>query len=139
MTVKSNNYNVEQIGSFENLLKREWRGFYGKYFVGKELGLTGCEVSINCLPSKKGMPFVHSHKKNEELYIILRGNGIFHVDGIEFQIQEGSLIRVAPEGGRAISAGNEDMYFICIQSEAGSLSQATLEDGIRLSTKTSWM
>lgn len=139
MTVKSNNYSVEQIGSFENLLKREWRGLYGKHFVGKELGLTGCEVSINCLPSKKGMPFVHSHKKNEELYIILRGNGIFHVDGIEFPIQEGSLIRVAPEGGRAISAGNEDMYFICIQSEAGSLSQATLEDGIRLSTKTSWM
>jgi mannose-6-phosphate isomerase-like protein (cupin superfamily) len=139
MTVKGNNYCVEQIGLFENLLKREWRGLIGKHFVGKELGLTGCEVSINCLPAKKGMPFVHSHKKNEELYVVLRGKGIFHVDGIEFPIQEGSLIRVSPKGERAISAGDADMVYICIQSEVGSLSQATLEDGIRSSSKTSWM
>lgn len=33
----------------------------------------------------------------------------------------------------------EDLYFICIQAEAGTLSQATLEDGIRTATKTSWM
>lgn len=30
------------------------------------------------------------------------------------------------------------LNFICIQAEAGTLSQATLEDGFRLETKTSW-
>jgi uncharacterized cupin superfamily protein len=139
MTIKNKNYSAEQTGPFETLLEREFMGFHGKYFIGKELGLTGSEVSLNRLPAGKGIPFVHAHKKNEELYIVLRGNGTFFVDGEEFPIQEGSLIRVAPAGERAFKAGSEDLYFICIQTEAGSLSQATLEDGIRLATTTSWI
>ena len=139
MGEQQSNYGAEHIGPLENLLKKDFMGFMGKYFIGKELGLTGCEVSLNRLPAGKGMPFVHSHKKNEELYIVLRGSGVFFMDGDEFPIQEGSLIRVAPEGERAWKAGDEDLYFICIQAEAGSLSQATLEDGIRTATKASWM
>lgn len=139
MTTTGKHHSVEHIGPLETLLQRDFMGFHGKYFVGHELGLTGCEVSINRLPAGKGMPFVHSHKKNEELYIVLKGNGTFFVDGEEFPIQEGSLIRVAPDGERAWKAGDEDLYFICIQAEAGSLSQATLEDGTRLETKASWM
>jgi mannose-6-phosphate isomerase-like protein (cupin superfamily) len=139
MTVQGKNYSAEHAGPFETLLQRDFMGFHGKYFIGENLGLTGCEVSLNRLPAGKGMPFVHAHKKNEELYIVLRGNGTFFVDGEEFPIQEGSLIRVAPEGERAWKAGSEDLYFICIQAEAGSLSQATLEDGIRLPTTTSWI
>jgi len=139
MTEKQRNYSVEHSGPLEELLQREFMGFHGKYFIGKELGLTGCEVSLNRLPAGKGMPFIHSHKKNEELYIVLKGSGIFYVDGEEFPIEEGSLIRVAPDGERAWKAGDEDLYFICIQAEAGSLSQATLEDGVRTATKASWM
>ncbi len=139
MTIKGENFTAEQTGPFETLLQREFMGFDGKYFIGKELGLTGCEVSLNRVPAGKGMPFVHAHQKNEELYIVLRGNGLFFADGEEFPIEEGSLIRVAPEGERAWKAGDEDLYFICIQAEAGSLTQATLVDGIRLKTKASWM
>lgn len=139
MTIQGKHFTAEHIGPFETLLQRDFMGFHGKYFIGNELGLTGCEVSLNRLPAGKGMPFVHSHQKNEELYIVLRGSGIFYADGEEFPIQEGSLIRVAPEGERAWKAGDEDLYFICIQAEAGSLSQSTLEDGIRLKTRASWM
>lgn len=139
MTIQKENYSVEHTGSFETLLQRDFMGFHGKYFIGKELGLTGCEVSLNRLPAGKGIPFVHAHKKNEELYIVLRGSGTFFVDGDEFPVQEGSLIRVAPAGERAFRAGDEDLYFICIQTEAGSLTQATLEDGFRLATTTSWI
>ena len=139
MTIKEKHYSVEHTGPFETLLQRDFMGFPGKYLIGSQLGLTGCEVSLNRLPAGKGMPFVHTHKKNEELYIVLRGSGTFFVDGEEFPIQEGSLIRVAPEGERAWKAGSEDLYFICIQAKAGSLSQATLEDGIRRATTTSWI
>jgi len=139
MTTQGKNYSAEHTGPFETLLQRDFMGFPGKYFIGEKLGLTGCEVSLNRLPAGKGMPFVHAHKKNEELYIVLRGTGTFFVDGEEFPIQEGSLVRVAPAGERAFKAGSEDLYFICIQAEAGSLSQATLEDGIRLATATSWI
>ena len=121
MTVHQKNYSAEHVGPLEALLQRNFMGFNGKHFIGSELGLTGCEVSLNRLPAGKGMPFVHTHTKNEELYIVLRGSGIFYVDGEEFPIQEGSLIRVAPAGERAWKAGEEDLYFICIQAGAGSL------------------
>lgn len=139
MTTQGKNFSAAHTGPLETLLQRDFMGFNGKYFIGQELGLTGCEVSLNRLPAGKGMPFVHSHKKNEELYIVLGGSGIFYVDGEEFPVSEGSLVRVAPEGERAWKAGDEDLYFICIQAQAGSLTQATLEDGIRLPTITSWM
>ena len=110
------NYSVENIGPLEDLSKLDFMGFHGKYFVGKELGLTGCEVSLNRLPAGKGMPFVHTHKKNEELYIVLRGSGIFYVDGVEFPIHEGSLIRVDLEGERAWKAGDESSATLWMNS-----------------------
>ena len=96
-------------------------------------------MTINRLPAGHAAPFVHAHKKNEELYIVLRGSGAFYVDGEEFPLMEGSLVRVAPDGARALAAGEEDLYFICIQAEAGSLTQATLEDGYRTPVAASWM
>ena len=77
--------------------------------------------------------------RNEELYIILKGSGIFSVDGEEFPIQGGSLIRVAPAGSGPGRPFLRICTFICIQAEACSLSQATLEDGVRSPTKASWM
>jgi len=140
MTDRANNFTAAHIGPLESLADHEFRGLKGKRFVGRELGLTGCEVSLNRLPAGKAMPFVHAHTKNEEFYIVLRGSGTFFVDGEEFTVQEGSLVRVAPQGERSWKAGDEDLYFICIQAEAGSLAQATLEDGFRVPTaKASWM
>lgn len=132
------NYSLEDMGPFESLVEHEFRGRKGKYFIGKNLGLTGCEVSLNRLEAGQVTPFVHAHKKNEELYIVLSGNGTFFVDGEEFPIQEGSLVRVAPEGARSWRAGDKDLYFICVQSEVGSLTGATLEDGFRVDVQTSW-
>lgn len=132
-------YTYEQLGSLENLVEHNFMGLVGKFFLGEKLGLSGCEVSLNRLPAGQGMPFVHAHKMNEELYIVLRGSGTFYVDGEEFPIREGSLIRVAPEGARAWKAGDEDLYFICVQSEVDSLSQATRKDGFHLPAKASWM
>ncbi|MDE7265152.1 MAG: cupin domain-containing protein, partial [Clostridia bacterium] len=39
------------------------------------LGLTGAEISVNTLPAGASVPFVHSHKQNEEIYAILEGEG----------------------------------------------------------------
>ena len=51
---------------------------YTKVNVGNEprtelhdlLGLTGAEISFNNLPAGAGVPFIHSHKNNEEIYIV---------------------------------------------------------------------
>jgi uncharacterized cupin superfamily protein len=134
---------VAHTGNLESLAEREYAGATGKHsgklFLREELGLTGCEVSLNRLPAGKGMTFVHAHKRNEEVYIVLRGTGTFFVDGDEFEVREGSVIRIAPSGERAWKAGAEDLYFVCVQTDAGSLEQATREDGVVVQAKASWM
>ncbi len=139
MKKEGKNFTAIDAGPFAALLEKDFRGVKGKYFVGEELGLSGCEVSLNRLPAGKGTPFVHAHKMNEEVYIIIGGEGMFYVDGNEFPVREGSVVRVAPAGERAWKAGDSDLYYICIQAAAGSLTQATLADGVRLATKASWM
>lgn len=137
--MEKKNFQVVNMGDFKDLLEKKFNGGKGKYFIGQDIGLTGCEVSINCLPAGQSVPFVHAHKKNEELYIITGGSGTFFIDGEEFPVQEGSLIRISPNGQRALKAGKQNLYFICVQSQENSLEQATMQDGIIVEAKASWM
>ena len=77
---------------------------YAKTTVGKEgrvelhekLGLTGAEISVNELPAGVGVPFVHSHKENEEIYGILAGKGKAVIDGETVDLTAGDWLRIAP-------------------------------------------
>lgn len=111
----------------------------GRIMAGSELGLSGCEISLNFTKAGEFTPFVHSHKLNEEVYIVISGKGKLSVDGEEFAIREGSIIRIAPAGERAIKAESDDLVYLCVQAQAGSLTQATMEDGIINESKASWM
>lgn len=139
MATRESRYSVFNMGTFAALGEKESAGTKGRIMLGAALGLTGCEISVNSTPPGKFIPFVHSHKLNEEVYIIVGGKGVFHVDGKEFAIREGDVIRVAPEGKRAIRAGDETLIYICIQAQRGSLTQATMDDGIINEEKASWM
>ena len=69
-------------------------------------------------------------EENEEVYIILKGNGKFQVDDKVFLISEGSIVRVNPEGKRSmINLSNNDMIYIVVQAKQNSLKQWTLDDG----------
>jgi uncharacterized cupin superfamily protein len=128
-------YSKMELGTWGTDLKAK-----GRVMAGEALGLTGCEISFNYTPAGKFVPFVHAHRLNEEVYIVISGKGKFMVNDEEFAIEEGSVIRVAPDGQRAIAAGEEDLIYACIQVEAGSLTAATHDDGIISDTiKASWM
>lgn len=128
------NYQLMEIGEMSALAEK------GRVEIGDTLGLTGCEISVNSIPAENGSTFVHAHKRNEEVYLILRGSGIFYVDGEEFPIREGSVIRVDPDGQRAMKAGKEELLYICIQTEQNSLIQKTYGDGVVIKeVKTSWL
>ena len=45
-----------------------------------KLHLTGAEISVNHIPAGAGVPFVHYHKKNEEIYFITDGHGKAVID-----------------------------------------------------------
>ena len=96
-----------------------------------QIGLTGAEVSVNRMLAGAKVPFVHSHKKNEEIYVILSGKGKAVVDGEEISLVAGDWIRISPEGKRQFFAAEDsDMCYACIQVKAGSLEGYTRDDAI---------
>lgn len=103
--------------------------FEGKQFVKDATGATSCEISFGTLPMGGMVPFFHSHKENEENYIILSGNGKFQVNDDVFDIAEGSIIRVSTNCDRNIKCTSEKpMCYICIQAKEGSLEGYTMTD-----------
>jgi mannose-6-phosphate isomerase-like protein (cupin superfamily) len=104
------------------------------------LSLSGCEVSYNNFAPDSAVPFVHSHKENEEFYIVLKGDGELYIDGETVSLKAGDAFRIAPLGERCLKSGKEGMTVICVQSKEHSLGGFTAEDANILQDKKSpWM
>lgn len=103
--------------------------FEGKQFVKEATGATSCEISFGTLSTGQAVPFFHSHKSNEENYIILSGAGKFQINDEVFDISEGSVIRVSTGCDRNLKCTSaEPMTYICIQAKEGSLGAYTAND-----------
>ena len=93
------------------------------------LGLTGAEISINVLPAGASVPFVHSHRQNEEIYGVLEGKGKAEIDGESVSLAAGDWLRVSPAAKRRFFASDDSaVKYICIQVNAGSLKNYTAAD-----------
>ncbi|PDP83517.1 cupin domain-containing protein [Prevotella intermedia] len=113
----------------------------GKVFVGQALQATGSELSFQVLVPNQDSGFLHTHKTHEELYFILKGEGEYQVDGEIFSVSEGSIIRVAPNGKRALkNTGKDEMLMLCIQYKANSFAEndSPAGDGVILNDKLTW-
>lgn len=100
-----------------------------KLFVKGVTESSSCEISFGSLPCGVSVPFFHSHKENEENYIILSGAGKFQVNDDVFDISEGSIIRVSTNCDRNIKCTSEKpLTYICIQAKENSLGNFTMTD-----------
>lgn len=96
-----------------------------------KLCLTGAEVSINNLQAGTGVPFIHSHKNNEEIYVILSGKGKAVIDGETVELAAGDWIRISPAGKRQFFAAEDAaISFACIQVKENSLEAYTKDDAV---------
>lgn len=135
---EGSNYTAVSAGKFDNLNEfvlpmGNGVEIKGKVFTGAVLKATGMEMSLQTMAPGEASPFLHAHKKHEELYMIVKGEGEFTVDGETIQVSEGSLVRVAPAGKRAMrNTGKDNMVVMCIQYMADSFgaSDTPAEDGI---------
>ena len=116
-------YSVATVGNLTS--------FEGKAFVKDILGTTSVELSFGTLAPGTSVPFFHHHRQNEEVYVVLSGEGVFVLDGVEEPVASGSIIRVAPGVSRNTKCtGNTPLVYICIQGKTGSLEQYTMTDGV---------
>ncbi|MGE5363621.1 MAG: cupin domain-containing protein [Bacteroidota bacterium] len=140
------NYSAVDLGNLDQLMDHSFLHpklnveVKGKVFTGEAVNATGSEVSFQILPPGAEISFLHKHRAHEELYVFLKGSGQFQVDGNVFNIKEGSVVRISPEGSRSWknSSAEEPMIFMVIQTMAGSLDNYAVEDGYRVDGKIEW-
>lgn len=93
------------------------------------LALTGAEVSLNTLPVGAAVPFIHSHKQNEEIYGVLKGSGSAMIDGKRIRLDAGCWLRVSPDAKRQFFASEDKpLTYVCIQVKENSLDAYTVSD-----------
>ena len=121
-TIKSGkNFTAVTAGTFAEIIEHELPmgpdfTLKGKVFLGQALGATGAELSYQTLVPGQDSGFLHTHKTHEELY---------QVDGEQFPVKEGAVVRVAPEGKRALkNTGKENLTMLCIQYKANAFTDA---------------
>lgn len=139
------NYTAVTVGKLDDLMSHSLihpklgHTIEGKVFLKAPTDATGTEVSFNILPPSTDVSYFHVHTKNEETYVILKGAGFFQVDDDCFEISEGSVVRVAPQGKRGMGNTSKDtMIYMVIQSKEGSLEEHTSDDGSRVEAMPQW-
>ena len=106
-------------------------GNEGRMELHEALSLTGAEVSINSLPAGAGVPFVHSHKNNEEIYDVISGKGTATIDNETIEIVAGDWLKISPAAKRQFFAANDsNITYICIQVKENSLDGYTVDDAV---------
>ncbi len=111
----------------------------GKIFGGQPLGTTGSEFSFQLFAPGCETGFIHTHKVHEELYFFLSGKGEFQVDGNVFPIEEGSVVRVAPNGRRSVrNNGSEPLLMLCVQYRGNTFTAEDAADGDIFGESVKW-
>ena len=144
-TSEGTNHNAIDLGKLDQLMDYSYmhpkrhQEIKGKLFVSEILKLTGAELSFTTIPPKTEMPFLHQHNKHEEIYVFLKGSGQFQVDESVFDVSEGTVIRVAPNGKRTYRNNSDNqLTFICVQCQADSIENFGVEDGFLAEGKILW-
>lgn len=146
ITKQGTNYTATELGPID-----AWKGYTaevaslpgikvpGKLFLNQILRMTGMEISVNCLPAGGKVPFYHTHKAHEELYLFIKGRGQFQIDGDILEIQEGTTLCITPNGERTWrNNSQEDLYYLVIQAPVGTITAAGTEDGVTVQRKVTW-
>lgn len=106
-------------------------GNNGRTELHDKLALTGAEVSINNLAAGTNVPFVHSHKNNEEIYGILYGKGKVIIDNEEISLAAGDWLKISPAAKRqSFAATDSKISYVCIQVKENSLDAFTAKDAV---------
>jgi uncharacterized cupin superfamily protein len=144
-TVRGTNFTCFHAGP-----KEGWKEFWlappdvplptrGKLFLRSLLGSAALEMSLNVVPPGKGIPFLHRHRQNDEVYVVVAGRGQFLVDDKCIDVQEGSVLRLSPAAVRAWrNHSDAPLYFLCLQYRADSMIEGGTADGQKVEGRPAW-
>jgi quercetin dioxygenase-like cupin family protein len=97
-------------------------------FGRKHLGSRDLGVSLFRYAADLRSPMAHSHREQEEAYVVVAGSGRMLLDDEVHVLRQWDVVRVAPEVVRAFEAGPDGLDIIAIggpKPEGGDGVRAT--------------
>ena len=108
-TLRNIKQDLEDIGSaFDGPPDLEFRA------VTKPLELEKSALSYQRVPPGYRFPYGHTHRTQEEVYVVLRGSGRMKVDDEIVELEEWDALRVPPGMWRGYEAGPEGLEILVI-------------------------
>jgi quercetin dioxygenase-like cupin family protein len=90
-------------------------------FVRRRLGLEAFGLNwFELPPDATGHEHDEAATGQEEVNVVLRGGGVWRIDGEEVPVRAGTILRFDPETVRCPVAGPEGMTFLGIGARRGS-------------------
>jgi quercetin dioxygenase-like cupin family protein len=108
--------------SIMNVEEIEGAGPGGSFhFVRRELGVEAFGINWIDLPSgAEGHEHDEAESGQEEVNVVVRGSGVYRIEGQEVPVQAGTFLRFDPGTTRMPIAGPEGMTMIAVGARRGS-------------------
>jgi quercetin dioxygenase-like cupin family protein len=84
------------------------------YFGRKHLDSRDLGVSLFRYAANLRSPMAHSHREQEEAYVVVSGSGRMLLDDEVHELRQWDVVRVAPEVVRAFEAGPDGLDLIAV-------------------------
>jgi quercetin dioxygenase-like cupin family protein len=104
---------VVNLLEIENSVGDRAPGIEGR-FARKHLDSRDLGVSIFRYAANLRSPMAHSHREQEEAYVVVAGSGRVLLDDETHDLHQWDVVRVAPEVVRAFEAGPEGLDIIAV-------------------------
>ena len=90
-------------------------------FVRRELGVEAFGVNwFELPPNSPGLEHSEAESQQEEVAVVVRGDGHWRVDGEDVPVRAGSVLRFDPETVRCPHAGADGLTFVAVGARRGS-------------------
>ena len=83
--------------------------FGRKRLESRDLGISHIRIEPNLRS-----PFAHSHREQEEAYVVVAGSGRVLLDHEILELRQWDVVRIAPEVVRALEAGPDGLDIIAV-------------------------
>jgi mannose-6-phosphate isomerase-like protein (cupin superfamily) len=108
-TLRNIKEDLEDIGpAFDGAPDLEFRA------ATKALGLEQAALSYQRVPPGYRFPYGHTHKAQEEVYVVVGGSGRMKIDDEIVELEEWDAVRVPPDTWRGYEAGPKGLEILVI-------------------------
>jgi uncharacterized cupin superfamily protein len=110
------NYAIVNLKQLEDSAAGQAAGIEAR-FARKHLGSEHIGVTYMRYEPSVRSPMAHSHREQEEVYVVTGGAGKVRLDDEVHDVRQWDVVRVSPATIRAFEAGPQGMEFLAVGSQ----------------------